>query len=73
MNHALEAMQAVVASYRLAGFPPDVLVNIPRDACRTLDFHRAESMIDLGRALTAQALDNAGIGGEDPRPGTPAD
>ncbi len=69
MNHALEAMQAVVASYRLAGFPPDVLVSIPRDACRTLDFHRAESMIDLGRALTAHALDNAGIGGEDPRPG----
>jgi NTE family protein len=73
MNYALEAMQAVVASYRLAGFPPDVLVNIPRDACRTLDFHHAESMIDLGRALTAQALDNAGIGGEDPRPGAPTD
>jgi NTE family protein len=61
MNHALEAMQALVASYRLAGFPPDLLVEIPRDACRTLDFHRAESMIELGRTLTADALEKAGI------------
>jgi NTE family protein len=36
-----------------------VLVTIPRDACRTLDFHRAADMIALGRDLTTDALDRA--------------
>ena len=49
MNQSLEAMQSVLTRYRLAGDPPDVLVTIPKDACRTLDFHRASDMIALGR------------------------
>lgn len=61
MSQSLEAMQAVLTGYRLAGFPPDVLVTVPKDACRTLDFHRAESMIALGRELTQRALDDAGL------------
>jgi len=61
MNQALEAMQSVVTRHRLAGFPPDVLITVPRDACRTLDFHRAGPMIELGRAVTARALDDAGL------------
>jgi NTE family protein len=62
MNQSLEAMQSVLTGYRLAGFPPDVLVTVPKDACRTLDFHRAESMIALGRELTTRALDQADLG-----------
>jgi NTE family protein len=38
-----------------------VLVDVPRDACRSLDFHRAGEMIALGRALTDEALDRAGV------------
>jgi NTE family protein len=30
---------------------------IPMDACRTLDYHRAALMVELGRTLTADALD----------------
>jgi len=36
--YAYEAMQGVVNRYRLAGFPPDVLITVPKDACRTLAF-----------------------------------
>jgi NTE family protein len=57
MNQSLEAMQSLVTRFRLAGYPPDVLVTVPKDACRTLDFHRAEEVIALGRQLTADALD----------------
>lgn len=63
MNQSLEAMQSVLIRYRLAGFPPDVLVAVPRDACRTLDFHRADEMIELGRRLTEEALDAADLPG----------
>lgn len=57
MIYALEASQSVLNRYRLAGFPPDVLITIPKDACRMLDFHRASPMVELGRTLTAAALD----------------
>ncbi len=60
MNLAIDAMQDVLTRYRLAGNPPDVLVDVPKDACRSLDFHRAAEMIELGRDLTTQALDRAG-------------
>jgi NTE family protein len=62
MNQSLEVMQSLVTRYRLAGAPPDVLVTVPKDACRTLDFHRARDMIALGRELAVDALDDAGVG-----------
>ena len=40
-----------------AGPPPDVLITVPRSACRMLDFHKAEEVIALGRRLAADALD----------------
>jgi NTE family protein len=61
MYQSLDAMQSVLMRYRLAGYPPDVLVTVPRDACRSLDFHRASEMIHLGRKLTEEALDRAGL------------
>ncbi len=57
MNQSLEAMQRLLTRYRLAGDQPDVLITVPKDACRTLDFHRASEMIALGRELTVGALD----------------
>ena len=57
MNQSLEAMQHLLTRYRLAGDQPDVLITVPKDACRALDFHRASDMIALGRELTFAALD----------------
>jgi len=57
---SMDAMQGLVARYRMAGLPPDVLVTVPVSAARTLDFHRATAMIELGQQLTAEALDAAG-------------
>ena len=57
---SFDAMQGLISRYRMAGLPPDVLVTVPVSAARTLDFHRATELIDLGRELTAQALDDAG-------------
>ena len=54
---SLDAVQSVVARYRLASYPPDLLVSIPKRACRTLDFHRAGDMIALGHRLADEALE----------------
>src|SRR5690606_21918157 len=63
MYQSLDVLQSVLARYRLAGYPPDVLVSVPKDAARGLDFHKAEELIALGRELTAEALDQAGLTG----------
>jgi len=57
---SMDAMQGIIARYRMAGLPPDVLVTVPVSAARALEFHRAAEMIALGRALTAAAMDAAG-------------
>lgn len=56
MNLSFEAMQSSLTQYKLAGYPPDVLVNIPKDACKTFDYHKAPELIQLGRELTEKAL-----------------
>ncbi len=61
MNLAYETMQATLTSYKLAGYPPDVLVEIPKASARTFEFHRAEELIELGRTQTELALAAAGI------------
>lgn len=55
---SLDTMSALINRFRLAAQPPDVLVEVPGDAARTLDFHRAHELIDLGRRLTVRALDH---------------
>jgi NTE family protein len=60
MQLSLDAMQSAITRYRLAGYPPDLLVTIPRAAARTLEFHRASELIDLGRERAAEALDRDG-------------
>jgi NTE family protein len=48
-NMAFDAMQSTIARQKLAAYPPDVSIEIPRNACGTLEFDRAAEMIDLGR------------------------
>jgi NTE family protein len=55
MNRTIDIAQAEPARHTLAAYP--VLVEVPRSACRSLDFHRAAEVIDLGRQLAATVLD----------------
>jgi NTE family protein len=57
MLTSFEITQAALAKYKIAGYPPDVLVEIPKTVCSAYEFHRAEALICLGRHLAAQALD----------------
>lgn len=57
LTRTLDIMQEALARYQLAAHPPDILVRIPRKPVRTLDFHRAVEMIEIGRRVTAEALD----------------
>lgn len=56
MQMSLEAMQGALTRHRLATYPPDVVISVPKGAARTLDMHRASEMIELGRQLASDAL-----------------
>lgn len=58
MELSLDALQSVVTRYRLASYPPDVMVTMPKDICRTLDFHRGAELVEIGRAYAEKALDD---------------
>jgi NTE family protein len=60
MERSIETMQSLITRYRNAGYPPDLLVEIPVDSIGMLDFHKAKNQIALGRKLTARAIDNWG-------------
>jgi NTE family protein len=57
MNRTIDIAQAALARHTLAAYPPDLLIEVPRSVCRGLEFHRAAEVIEIGRALAAQALD----------------
>ena len=56
LSLSLDASQSALTRYSLAAHVPDVLITVPKDACRTADFHKAAELIDLGRDLACQAL-----------------
>lgn len=57
MGLSMEAVRSAALRRTLADHSPDVLIEVPRTACKTLDFHRAEAMIETGRRLAEEALD----------------
>ncbi len=56
MNRTIDIAQAALARHTLAAYPPDLLIEVPRTACRSLEFHRAAEVIDIGHELAAQAI-----------------
>ncbi|HET9034381.1 MAG TPA: patatin-like phospholipase family protein [Dokdonella sp.] len=53
----LDTVQETITRLKLAAQPPDLLITIPRNASTFYDFHRAESLIELGRQRTRKALE----------------
>lgn len=53
-NQAIDAMQCTIARQKLAAYPADRYLEIPRNACGILEFHRAAEMIELGHSKAAE-------------------
>ena len=63
MNRTIDIAQAALARHTLAAYPPDLLIEVPRMVCRSLDFHRAEEVIEIGQELASVALNNLDAAG----------
>lgn len=56
MYRAFDIAQSALTRHMLSAYPPDLLIEVPRSTCRSLDFHRAAEVIDIGRVLADRAL-----------------
>lgn len=65
MYRAIDIAQSALARHTLAAYPPDLFIEVPRNVCRSLDFHRATEVMDIGRELAAAAFDSFDSGGRD--------
>jgi NTE family protein len=55
-DQSFDAMQGVIARQKLAAYPPDIVIELPRNCCGTLEFDRADEMIELGYRSVAEKL-----------------
>ena len=58
---AFEAMQSTIARQKLASYPPDIVIEIARNACQTLEFDRASEMIELGHRKAKERLSQGAL------------
>jgi NTE family protein len=58
MLEAFDAMQQTIARYRLAAYPPDILIEIPNNVCRTLEVYKARQLIHAGEHWANAAFEH---------------
>jgi len=56
LDKTFDTMQYTLTNYRLGGYPPDILIDIPKDVCNTYDFHKAKEVIKVGRVIAKEKL-----------------
>lgn len=55
-GQAIDTMEGAIARHKLAVYPPDVLIEIPRNLCTVLEFDRARELIAAGYELTQRQM-----------------
>ncbi len=56
-SQSFEAMQGTIARMKLAAYPPDIVIDIPRNLCKTLEFDRADEVIEYGYKLCREVFE----------------
>ena len=56
VSQSIDTMQNTIASFKLASYSPDIIINIPKDACRFFEFEKADEMIEIGRSKAGETL-----------------
>ncbi len=56
VSRSIETMQNAITAVKLAAYAPDVVIEVPRDACGAHEFYRAREVIELGYRLAGASL-----------------
>lgn len=56
VGKSIDIMENTIARFKLASYSPDILIDIPKNACAFYEFHRAGELIALGRQRAKDAV-----------------
>ncbi len=56
LDRTFVTIQNALTRYRLGGYPPDLIIDMPMEICRSLEFHKAHEVIEAGRIRAKQKL-----------------
>ncbi len=56
----INAMQNAITRYKMAGYQPDIVIEIPKDCCGFYEFHKAYKMMELGKMIAKDTLEELG-------------
>jgi NTE family protein len=59
---SMDTMQTTIARFKLAGYTPKLIVEIPRNLATFFEFHRATELIEFGYNRVEAALERAELG-----------
>jgi len=57
VNKSFETMQGSIARMKLAAYPPDIEITIPRNLCSIFEFTKSKEMIEYGYKVTRETLE----------------
>lgn len=57
ISKSIDAMQSTIASFKLAAYSPDLVIEIQKETCSIYEFERAAELIEIGRAEAERLLD----------------
>jgi len=56
MIRSVDSMQKIITEYKIAGYSPDIIINIPSNSCEFYEFDKAKEMIKMGREIAKKKL-----------------
>lgn len=56
ISRSIDTMQNILSNYKIAGYRPDILIEIPKDSAMFYEFHRAKELIKLGKEVAKERL-----------------
>ncbi len=56
LNKSLDATQNLIVENTLKEHQPDIMIEIPKDACETYEYDKAYEMIEIGKQATKKSL-----------------
>ena len=58
VSETIHSMINHIAKLNLETYPPDLVINISHDICKTYDFYKAMELVEAGRYAAREALDS---------------
>jgi len=59
VNKSIDLMMNVIYRYRKAEYVPDILIKVPKNVANWYDFHKAPFLIEVGKFLAKEAIEEA--------------